>query len=96
MGKTRIHLSIADTILQKLDTIAEARDFTDRVALFEQLVREEWERRNGPTTIVRDAPLSPEAAAMLQEAERKIATRTTEGTSWTAAPRKRTPKRAGA
>jgi hypothetical protein len=63
MGKTRIHLSLSDSILAKLDTIAQARDFADRVALFEQLVREEWERRHGPATILRDAPITPEQAA---------------------------------
>ena len=70
MGKQRIHLSVSDSILEKLDHIALARDFGDRVALFEQLVREEWERRNGPASILRDAPRTAEqaAAATIQHA----------------------------
>lgn len=70
MGKQRIHLSVSDSILEKLDHIAVARDFSDRVALFEQLVREEWERRHGPSIILRDAPSPGEhaAAATIQHA----------------------------
>lgn len=65
MGKQRIHLSVSDSILEKLDHIAVARDFSDRVALFEQLVREEWERRHGPSIILHDAPASGAQAAAI-------------------------------
>lgn len=43
--KSRIHVSLHTPILEKLDRICALRDFGDRTAAIEQLIREEWERR---------------------------------------------------
>lgn len=92
--KFRCEQSLEDRLLRI--AAKERRELANLLRIALEDYAAEQERKLGLADTMRDAPLSPEAAAMLQEAERKIATRTTEGTAWTAAPRKRTPKRAGA
>ena len=56
--KARIHISINDTLLRRLDELCVLRHFDDRSTMLEHLIREEWELRSG-STITPAEPAAP-------------------------------------
>jgi hypothetical protein len=57
MSKQRVNLTLDEGVLDYAKQIMALRRFNNLVALLEQLLREEYERRNGTLTM-KDAPLS--------------------------------------
>jgi len=51
MSKSRINISMDPAIRALADTVMEARRFSDFSGFLEQLIREEFDRRMGPTQI---------------------------------------------
>lgn len=48
MKTIRKNISISDQMIEMAEQICKLRGFRDFSGLLEQLIREEWERRNGP------------------------------------------------
>lgn len=63
MPKLRIHLTMDVQIHEKATELMRLRYFGDLSGFIEQLIREEWERRNGPMKF----PAPAEAGMQLNE-----------------------------
>jgi len=51
MSKRPVNLTLEEGVLDYANKIMELRRFGTLVSLIEQLLREEWERRNGPAVL---------------------------------------------
>ena len=49
--KRRTNITVEESLYAKAQAVMEARDFSDFSGFLEQLIREEWERRNGPASV---------------------------------------------
>lgn len=80
MSKSRINISMDPAIRALADTVMEARRFSDFSGFLEQLIREEFERRMGPTTITSSpAQLSQLIASYAQRRNPRSAPRVAAG-----------------
>lgn len=70
--KRRRNITIEEEIETLAKAIQRARAFGDFSSLIEQLIREEWERRNGPVTITPDH-LSPNSSPTAAESPKHVA-----------------------
>lgn len=100
MPKRKKNLTLGEGVLDYADKLIDLRRFDNLTALVEQLLREEWERRQGPVTLRESPPPykvnSGQAVERVEEvaeaaAAAALADVTTEHQSQDAAPASKPP-----